>query len=123
MSQNVAQLNWSLDAATAAAAGRYPLPIRATAPAPQFPGFNFEPRRWEHRVMPPGRWPHDRLVSSPAQIIGLFAAGHYLEALAMVVSWGGMGRTSGKYIYAGRPLPAVPARTGRGSLFRSAVVT
>jgi hypothetical protein len=77
-------LNWTLDDPTATAAKRFPLPLRAAVPAPQFPGFRFRRQRWSHRILPPARWSAATLVSSPRQIIDSFAAGHHLQALAMV---------------------------------------
>lgn len=99
------KLNWARDRATSLAAQQFPLPIRANQPSGQFVGFNFDARSasWRCRVLPPPRWPAGHLVSSPRQILDLFAARSYLEALAMVVSWGGMGRTT-PHIYGGHAL-------------------
>lgn len=100
------RLTWARDNATAMAAQQYPLPIRATAPAAQFPGFNFNPRSYDRRVLRPDNWPAPPLVSSPQQIIALFSATKYLEGLAMVVSWGRMWRQPNT-VYGTRRLEAI----------------
>ncbi len=85
-------INWDFDARTAQAAAAYPLPIQRNTPAPQFAGRNFDPHRWDNRVLQPAVWPRGPLISSPEQIILQFQNGYYLQALAMVVSWGTMWR-------------------------------
>jgi hypothetical protein len=92
---------WSLDKATENAALRYPLPIAASSPARQWPGHRTEASTWNDRVIQPARWPTDTLISSPNQIINFFKEGFHTQAVAMVVSWGGMGRRS-KDIYGER---------------------
>ena len=96
---------WPLDKHTARAAKNYPLPIQANVPAAQFPGYKFNPHRgkWPDRVIDSCAWPIGHLVSCPHQIIQLFQGKHYLEALAMVVSWGKMWRRP-EAIYGNRPL-------------------
>lgn len=84
----------------------YPLLLQAASPASQFEGFHFNRANWTDRVLPPAHWPDRRLVSSPAEIVGLFSAGHYLEALAMVISWGRMWRQPDT-VYGARPLKAI----------------
>ncbi len=110
-------LNWTRDNATAIAAQRFPLPLRSTVPATQFPGFQFNPDSWDRRVLTPARWPAGPLVSSPQQIVALFAAGSHLEGLAMVVSWGRMWRQPNS-VYGTGPLEAIDAalRAGASSI-------
>jgi hypothetical protein len=94
-------MNWQHDPATATAAlaaATFPLRPGGGVPAPQFPGHRTTPEIWYDRVLH-HRWPAARpLVSSPNNIINLFQQRNYLEALAMVVSWGSMGRRL-RYIY------------------------
>jgi 8-oxoguanine DNA glycosylase-like protein len=101
-------LTWTQDNPTATAAQQFPLPLRATAPAAQFAGFNFSPRSWDRRVLTRNGWPVGPLVSSPQEIISLFAAGKCLEGLAMVVSWGRMWRQPNT-VYGARHLEAIDA--------------
>jgi len=92
-----------VDERTSAAATAYPFGIDRGAPAPQFGGCVTSTETWSDRVVQPQTWGYGSLTSSPAEIIGQFQGGHYTQALALVVSWGGMGRTS-QYIY-GVPKP------------------
>ena len=86
-------LRWKTDERTADAAKRY-CPIKSDLPGKQFEGRTFHAHRWERRVMQPSAWPSGLLRSSPERIIQQFEAGRYTQALAMIVSWGTMARTS-----------------------------
>jgi len=98
--QLVAEYNmlWQIDQQTAKAAMAYRFPFELDVSAPQFQGCKTDARTWNDRVIQPSTWPDEPLCSSPDQIITQFTDGHYTQALALVVSWGGMGRRS-KDIY------------------------
>jgi hypothetical protein len=105
-------MNWQQDPLTAQAATVYPLPLRAAVPCPQYPGRNFNPASWNDRVLGTPHWPRIQpLISSPQQIINLFQQNAFLEALAMVVSWGRMWRRP-DCVYT-RPLPAIHQALGQ----------
>jgi hypothetical protein len=91
-----------LDMATQQAAIAFPL-LLPPDPVPQFQGRAFNPESWGRRILHPAHWPQFPIHSNPETIIAEFAAGHYLEGLALVVSWGTMWRTA-DYIYGERPL-------------------
>lgn len=93
-------LHWSTDQQTEQAARAHPIRFESETPAGQFPGHYTSAKTWDDRVVLPASWPHP-LYSSPDQIMKFFRSGHYTQALAMVVSWGGMGRRS-KAIYGDR---------------------
>jgi len=72
----------------------------------QFGGRSFNTQKKIHRITLPARWIKGcDLISSPENIIIHFQRGAFLEALAMVVSWGTMWRRS-KRIY-NRSLPLI----------------
>ena len=98
-------MNWLIDQQTAQLAVAYPIHIQGDMPAAQFAGRNFNPQNWNHRVIQPATWPLGPLLSSPAKIIQQFQDRQYLQALAMVVSWGTMWRRS-NHIYR-QPLPII----------------
>jgi hypothetical protein len=85
---------WSLDKSTEVAARCHPLPIAASEPAKQWPGHPTKASTWNDRVIQPAIWPAPSLQSSPDQIMEFFQKELYTQAVAMVVSWGGMGRRS-----------------------------
>ena len=87
-------LCWPTDPKTVHSASAYPIPIRRQIPASQFPGFSTDAKTWNDRVIQPAAWPAGTLRSSPAQIMEFFQNRRYTQGLAMVVSWGGMGRRS-----------------------------
>ncbi len=87
-------MHWNIDSRTADAAMAHPLPIKRDTPARQFEGCLTSPRTWNDRVLQPAEWPNGYLWSSPEQILKFFRDGRYTQGLAMVVSWGGMGRRS-----------------------------
>ncbi len=89
---------WSIDKSTEYAAHCYPLPIAASKPANQWPGRRTKASTWNARVIQPAVWPSTPLLSIPSQIMDFFQKELYAQAVAMVVSWGGMGRRS-KDIY------------------------
>lgn len=93
----------AIDADTALAATAHPIPLAAAIPALQFGGYHFNPNAggWPGRVLPPRNWPAPPIMSSPAQIIDCFGRNALLEGLALVVSWGTMGRTA-PHIYGPR---------------------
>lgn len=87
-------MKWSNDSATERAARLWhPIPMSVTTPAAQFGGCRFDPSGRDARVLQPADWPAGDLISSPLSIMAQFKAGHYTQALEMVVSWGGMART------------------------------
>jgi len=94
-------MHWNLDQRTEDAASAHELPIRRGNPARQFEGCLTDATTWNDRVVQPAHWPNGLLWSSPDQILTFFRDGHYTLGLAMVVSWGGMGRRSWD-IYRGR---------------------
>lgn len=75
-------------------------------PAAQFNGRNFNINNWNNRVINNGAWPEPPIVSSPETIIGEFENQHYLQALALVVSWGTMWRQN-PHIYGNRNLQSI----------------
>jgi hypothetical protein len=85
-------LRWDIDPKTERAADAHPIQIGLERPAPQAAGFCTDALRWNDRVVKP--WPPGRLYSNPDQIVRFFKEGLYTQGLAMVVSWGGMGRRS-----------------------------
>jgi hypothetical protein len=101
-------MDWQQDPTTAQAAQDFPLPISSPKPALQFSGCNTNPARWKYPVVLDSPcWPEVQpLTSSPDNIIDLFKRSAFLEALALVVSWGGMGRQL-KRIYCHRHLPVI----------------
>jgi hypothetical protein len=101
--RKMSMLVWTMDERTAKAAAAYPFPIERNTPAAQFGGCLTSAQTWNDRVVQPTTWKSGSLKSSPDQIIKQFQSGRYTQALALVVSWGGMGRTS-QYIY-GVPNP------------------
>ncbi len=71
----------------------FPLIIKSKTPANQFIGRSFNPTKLIARVIPPANWSTVQPnFSSPENIIELFKRSAFLEALAMVVSWGTMWR-------------------------------
>jgi hypothetical protein len=94
-------MHWPTDQLTAQAATAYPVVIKREAPATQFVGCPTRAETWNDRVFQPAQWPAGPLRSSPEQIIKFFRMKRYTQGLAMVVSWGGMGRRS-KDIYGQR---------------------
>jgi hypothetical protein len=94
-------MHWETDERTARAAASYPLSIDRDTPADQFGGCRTYGETWNDRVVQPSAWPNGPLWSSPEQIVRQFADERYTQALALVVSWGGMGRRS-KDIYGAR---------------------
>jgi hypothetical protein len=92
-------MNWPIDIPTQNAARAFPLPINAQKPIAQYAGGNFYYASWRRRLRPadvfPPR-PSTCFPSDPIQIVAEFQAGHYLPALALTVSWGGMSRTQSK---------------------------
>jgi hypothetical protein len=87
----IRRLYWPTDLRTAKAARKHPIIIGGQAP--QFAGYSTYAGTWDDRVIQPAAW-HAQLRSSPDQIMSFFREGRYTQGLAMVVSWGGMGRTS-----------------------------
>src|SRR5579863_1564441 len=92
---------WEIDERTAKAATGHPLRIDGDVPAPQFGGCRTDAETWNDRVIQPSSWPEGPLQSGPDQIIKEFRDERHTQALALVVSWGGMGRRS-KDIYGER---------------------
>jgi hypothetical protein len=73
------------------AATRYPITIKQDKPVAPLNGYAFDTASWSHRVVQPATW-HGELRSDPDEIIKQFQDEKYTQALAMVVSWGGMWR-------------------------------
>jgi hypothetical protein len=97
-----AKMEWPIDQKTQAAARDFPLRIKAQQARPQYGGGAFNPDKWRHRVRREDDFlplSQGRSRNCPQQIIEEFQAAHYLPALALVVSWGAMGRTAGRSIY------------------------
>ncbi len=92
------EMIWKIDERTEQAARGYRPPIKSDIPAPQFGGCQTSTLVWNHRVVQSATWNEGPLLSSPYEIIKQFRDGRYTQALALVVSWGGMARTS-QYIY------------------------
>lgn len=90
-------MRWAIDEPTANAAAACPLQMLRKVPAGQFVGTNFDTQTWNNRVIQPAIW-KGIARSAPQQIIAQFQNGYYTQALALVVSWGGMARRS-KDIY------------------------
>jgi hypothetical protein len=101
MSTGKIPMRWSMDARTANAAAAHPFPLEHSSPAAQFGGCLTTTETWNDRVVQPATWKNGPLLSSPGEIIKQFQARRYTQGLALVVSWGGMGRAS-KYIYGER---------------------
>ncbi len=99
-------MNWELDGVTVNAADRYPLNIDQDCPAAQFKGRNFNPENWNNRVIGDNPWPDSPILSSPQTIIQQFVDGHYLNGLALVVSWGTMWRQNNR-IYGNHDLQVI----------------
>ena len=94
-------LHWNLDEPTKKAAMDHPLLQAYNRPAVQFAGCSTHTVTWNDRVVQPSSWGNQPLISSPNEIMNQFRNRRYTQGLALVVSWGGMGRTS-QYIYADR---------------------
>lgn len=90
-------LRWSTDQKTAQAAAVHPLWLPHIQPATQVDGYETSTRVWNKRVFQPATWT-DPLRSDPPVIIQQFKDGRFTQGLALVVSWGGMGRRA-KDIY------------------------
>jgi hypothetical protein len=103
-------MNWIIDECTRVAAHDFPLPIEAQQHLSQFGGYpNCNPVGWQDCLRTvdtflqcPAEVPRD----APNQIISEIQHGHYLPALALTVSWGGMWRTKQK-IYSNRNLQEI----------------
>jgi hypothetical protein len=92
-------MKWRIDPLTQAAARDFPLRINSKHPLAQVDGGTFNYKNWEKRTRSGDAFlpvPEGRNPDSPDQIIAEFQADHYLQALALVVSWGGMARRSGQ---------------------------
>jgi len=99
-------MNWTIDEKTQKAVVKYPLAKLGGQRCQQFQGKNFNPNNWSHRLIGPAQWPSKSLKSSPDEIIKQFRDKQFLQALALVVSWGGMNRVS-RYIYDTRHLGVI----------------
>ena len=97
------KLHWEDDEATAYWAQRWILPVRLAIQS-QYDGSNLRLTEgtWLKHVREP-RFPaycfeetHSYLLPSPTNIILCFQHERYLEALALVVAWGGMTRAKSK---------------------------
>lgn len=91
-------LQWNLDEQTKKAAMACPLLSAYQHPVAQFAGCSTHTATWANRVVQPSSWGTRPIVSSPSEIMTQFRNRCYTQGLALVVSWGGMGRTS-QYIY------------------------
>jgi hypothetical protein len=98
------QIIWQPDPKTREAADKFRMK-HISAKEPQFQGFRFHVKSWRDKTLEPRQWPEVQpIYSSPDNIIALFQQGAFLEALAMVVSWGKMWRRPDN-IYGHRPWP------------------
>jgi hypothetical protein len=103
-------MKWLIDEDTQTAARDFPLRINARQPLPEYGGGKFNHHKRRHRIrledeflqVSAGGTP-----DSPQQIIAEFRATHYLPALALVVSWGAMTRTTGTKIYQNHELQQI----------------
>lgn len=89
---------WQIDSATQIAARMFPVPINSTSPICQYAGHETDAACWQPHLMPGNVFPPGKLICSPSLIINEFKAAHYLQGVALTISWGGMGRTQ-RYIY------------------------
>jgi hypothetical protein len=96
-------LSWYTDPKTVQAATAHKLPLPHSLPARQVNGCETNTEIWRDRIIHPPTW-RDPIRSDPAEIIKQFKQGRYTQGLALVVSWGGMGRRA-KAIY-GEATPA-----------------
>ena len=92
-------LKWPIDKQTRLTASAFPIRIYSAMPIPQVEGQNFKSQAWVSRLLQGDHFPHACLHSDPAVILGEFEAGHYLQALALTISWGNMTRTTTRRIY------------------------
>lgn len=69
-------------------------------PAKQWNGCDTDRATWDRRVVQPATW-QDPLRSDPPEIVKQFENGRYTQGLALVVSWGGMGRHPEKIYHDG----------------------
>ncbi len=99
-------MRWDIDERTARAAAAFPLLQGVCAPSVQDQGCVTDTWTWNKRVVQPPTWKVGLLSSSPAQIMKQFQAERYTQALALVVSWGRLGRTA-RYIYADGSPPTI----------------
>jgi len=94
MGRHAMRLLWKNDELTERVAKEYSPIDRRKTHAAQFGGCNFHPKNWEKHVAQPSQWPDEPLCLSPDEIITQFRNNRYTQAIAMVVSWGGMQRTA-----------------------------
>lgn len=94
----IMRLEWRTDPNTTSVARNYPLPLRRRKPTSQYAGHKIRASNWRRRILNPDEFHSDIITCSPFEIIKHFKAEQYLAGLALVVSWGGMARTS-PYIY------------------------
>lgn len=92
------KLDWELDEDTERACRKYPIRLGDGAPAQRYQGHKFNTKNWQRRLLECDDFQRDVLFCSPSEIVRYFRAQKYLAGLALVVSWGGMTRTS-KFIY------------------------
>jgi hypothetical protein len=97
----MAEMQWNSDEQTRDAASSHPVFTERPLPATQYRGHPTDPLTWNDRVVQPATWGNRFLVCSPEEIIRQFRDRRWTQGCALVVSWGGMGRTS-KRIYQDR---------------------
>jgi hypothetical protein len=99
-------MDWPIDKTPRSAANDFPLSIAALQPSSQYDGKKCNPAGWQDCLRKIDTFPQTPAglnPDSPSQIISEFKSGHYLPALALTISWGGMWRTKQR-IYAGHDL-------------------
>lgn len=92
-------MNWQPDSGTKAAARKFPLPIYAVNPIDQYKGHPIKAADWQSHLRPGDVFLSGNLICSPSQIIEEFKGAHYLQAIALTICWGNMGRTKNRCIY------------------------
>jgi hypothetical protein len=92
------ELKWELDEKTAFVCRDYPIFLGDMPPAQQYPGHNCIVKNWQRRLLTKDDFKDNVISCSPSEIVRCFREQRYLAGLALVVSWGGMARTS-KFIY------------------------
>jgi hypothetical protein len=120
MSSSHSTLSWPYDSDTQYWASAVSL-LSQTTPAQQYGGHSTPETTWASRI----RNRHfpafcqtgysGNISCSPANIIACFQQNAVLEGLALVVSWGAMGRTSG-YIYQ-KGLPTIEQTLRQGIIY------
>jgi hypothetical protein len=92
------KITWELDEATASASKNYPINLGDEPPTQQYAGHVVSVEKLRHRLLKCDDFQHDSVMCSPTEMVRCFREHRNLAGLALVVSWGRMGRTL-PYIY------------------------